>query len=97
MVQLSDQETLSFELGHPMILEVGPMNFWMIVYVGPSVVSKCIGLQITYVNGGLVMSYVLNLGLEQVFYLEPFRSTFRLALVRTHYEAITLEKINKLK
>ncbi len=92
-----DDGTVSLDLGHPMILEISPMNFWIIVYTGPSIVSKCIGLQITYVMGGLSTTYTLNLGLDQLFYLEPFHSSFKLALVQTHYESITLEKLKEVK
>ena len=92
-----DDGTISLELGNPMILKINEMSFWMLIYIGPSVVSKCIGIQVSYINGGLVTTYSLNLGLEQVFYLEPFHSLFSLALVRPHYEAITLEKLKEVK
>jgi hypothetical protein len=97
MSEQVDDGTIPLVLGHPMILEVSPMTFWLITYTGPSSASKCIALQVTYVNGGLVTSYTLNLALEQIFYLEPIKCLCRLALVKTHYESITLEKLKEVK
>jgi hypothetical protein len=90
-----DMGTLELDLGHPLIIEVSPMCFWEVVYTGPSEAQRCIGLQISYVIGAAVTTYSLNLGIGQVFYLEPLRCLCTLATVRTHYESITIEKFKK--